>query len=394
MTFLNEVTMRYPEAVSFAPGRPYEEFFETKDIFSYLRRYLDYLSDRGVTEAGIRTLLFQYGATAGQIRDIVAESLRIDEGITVSPESIVITVGCQEAPAYVGITGAACLLDITVAGVAEDVEHGLSCAALEEAVQRERRYGRRPQALYIVPDHSNPSGNTISLAVRNELLDLASRLDFLILEDSPYRGVSLGEQLPTLKALDRDCRVLYLGSYAKTAFPGARIGFVVADQAVSDTSGSVSLLADELSKIKSMITVNTPSLSQAVVAGMLLTKGGGLLRTNERMSRHYDQSLQAMLASLARSFPAERLAEHGVRWNAPTGGFFLTVRVPFTASEPALNRSAKEFGVIWTPMSYFHPDGGGSDTMRLSFSLLSPEAIEAGIERLAAFIESEKARPG
>jgi (S)-3,5-dihydroxyphenylglycine transaminase len=205
MNFLNEVTVRYPEAVSFAPGRPYEGFFETKNIFAYLHRYLDYLADQGATADDIRTLIFQYGPTAGQIQGIVAESLRMDEGISASPESIVMTVGCQEAmvitlralfrdssdvllvatPAYVGITGAACLLDIAVTGVTEDVETGLSCAAVEEAVRRERQKGRRPRALYIVPDHSNPSGNTISLAVRNELLGLASRLDFLILEDSP-----------------------------------------------------------------------------------------------------------------------------------------------------------------------------------------------------------------
>ena len=82
-------------------------------------------------------------------------------------------------------------------------------------------------------------------------------------------------------------------------------------------------------------------------------------------------------------------ARHGVRWNTPSGGFFLGVRVPFTADEKALARSAEEFGVIWTPMSYFHPDGGGTDVLRLSFSYLSLPDIETGVGRLAKFIEAE-----
>ncbi|WP_405387461.1 aminotransferase class I/II-fold pyridoxal phosphate-dependent enzyme [Streptomyces sp. NBC_01102] len=414
MTFLNEITARYPDAVSFAPGRPFEGFFSVQDVHEHLDRYLEHLSRQGNSPEDIRTFLYQYGATAGQIRDIVTGSLRVDEGIDVAPEAVVVTVGCQEAmlitlralfrgrddvllvstPAYVGITGAARLLDITVTGVEEDPVGGLSCAAVEAAVRAERARGRRPKALYVVPDHSNPSGNTIGVDTRRELLDLASRFDFLILEDSPYRGVSPGERVPTLKALDRDRRVVHLGSYSKTVFPGARVGFAVADQIVVDANGSTTLLADELAKVKSMVTVNTSSLSQAVVAGMLLASDGELSKSNEPAARHYGHSLNTLLASLDEHFPADRRDAHRVRWNAPTGGFFLAVQVPFPADEQALVRSAESFGVIWTPMSYFHPNGGGESTLRLSFSSLTPERIRSGAGRLAEFIEAETARTG
>jgi (S)-3,5-dihydroxyphenylglycine transaminase len=295
---------------------------------------------------------------------------------------------------YVGITGAARLLDITVTGVEEDPIDGLSCAAVEAAVRAERARGRRPKALYVVPDHSNPSGNTIGAETRRELLDLVSRLDFLVLEDSPYRGVSPGERVPTLKALDRDRRVVHLGSYSKTVFPGARVGFAVADQIVVDANGSTTLLADELAKVKSMVTVNTSSLSQAVVAGMLLGVDGELSKSNEPAARHYGHSLETLLASLEEHFPADRRDAHRVRWNAPTGGFFLAVQVPFSADEQALARSAERFGVIWTPMSYFHRNGGGENTLRLSFSSLTPERIRSGVRRLSEFIEAETARTG
>jgi (S)-3,5-dihydroxyphenylglycine transaminase len=78
-----------------------------------------------------------------------------------------------------------------------------------------------------------------------------------------------------------------------------------------------------------------------------------------------------------------------VRWNEPDGGFFLAMHVPFRADNAALARSAEDFGVIWTPMSYFYPQGGGDYSLRLSVSYLSEEDITEGITRLASFIEAE-----
>ncbi|MGQ4445700.1 aminotransferase class I/II-fold pyridoxal phosphate-dependent enzyme, partial [Streptomyces violaceoruber] len=326
MTFLNEVTQRYPDAVSFAPGRPYDGFFDTADVFAHLRRYLDHLEGEGASPEAIRSALYQYGPTAGQIRELIAESLRKDEGIDVPPESVVVTVGAQEAmflavraliagpedallvasPCYVGITGAARLLDVEPTPVDESPD-GFRCADLEAVIRRERARGRRPRAFYVVPDHSNPSGTTLPLRTRHELLDLAERHDLLILEDSPYRLVSPGRQLPTLKSLDRTRRVVHLGSYAKSLFPGARVGFAVADQRVVGVDGSTGLLADELAKIKSMVTVNTSSISQAVVAGMLLTGGGRAAPLNTRSAAHYGDSLRVTLQQLEQQLPeAER----------------------------------------------------------------------------------------
>jgi len=408
MNFLNEITLRYPGAISFAPGRPYDGFFDTEQIFRYIRRYIDHLAEGGQTPDQIRDALFQYGPTAGRIRELIAGWLRRDENIEVGPESIVVTVGCQEAmllalraiiagpqdvllvstPCYVGITGAARLLDIEVTSV-EEREDGFRCADLEAALHAELARGRRPRAFYVVPDHSNPSGTTIALPARHELLELAARHDILILEDSPYRLVSPGPQLPTLKSLDRRRAVVHLGSFSKSAFPGARLGFVIADQLVADDAGRCGLLADELTKIKSMVTVNTSPLSQAAVAGMLLASGERISDLNIETAHYYGEAMRTTLLQLERCLPAGRRAALGVRWNRPSGGFFLTVRIPFRADNNALARSAQEFGVVWTPMSYFYPDGGGEESIRLSVSYLTQEQIVAGISRLARFIEAE-----
>src|SRR6185503_387035 len=98
MNFLNEVAQRFPNAVSLAAGRPFEEFFELDAWGRYLNRFCQYLAeDLGYSDEQVRRALFQYGRTKGIVHELVAANLAADEGIEVDPESIVVTVGCQEA---------------------------------------------------------------------------------------------------------------------------------------------------------------------------------------------------------------------------------------------------------------------------------------------------------
>lgn len=411
MNFLNEVTTRYPEAISFAPGRPYEGLFDVASVTEYLDAYLAHLRAVGRTEDQIRTLIFQYGRTKGQIHGLIAEALAHDEGIRVDPEAIVVTVGAQEgmvlalralsagpddvvlasSPCYVGLSGAARLLDIPVVPVPEG-EHGLDPETVRATARRVSASGRRVRACYVVPDFANPSGASMPTEARRRLLDVAAAEDFLILEDNPYGffGGDL-EPRPTLKALDPDGSVVYLGSFCKTCFPGARLGYVIADQRVRRRDGSHGLLADELAKIKSMITVNTPALSQAVIGGALLRCGCRLRAANTAIAAFYRANLAAVQRELERHFPPAARAELGLSWNRPDGGFFTVLTVPFTADEAALERSAREFGVLWTPMAAFFPPGAGHDRLRLSSSYLTPDQLQEGATRLAAFLRAEAA---
>lgn len=408
MNFLNEVVARFPDALSFAPGRPREGDFQVADLTRYLQRYTDHLErELGWSPDRVRTQLFQYGRTNGIIHDLVARTLANDERIHVSAEAVVVTTGCQEAmlltlralfarpedtllvssPCYVGVTGAARLLDIAVRPVPEGPD-GPDPDAVLTAVRRTRAAGKRPRALYVVPDFANPSGASMSGPARERLLEIAEAEDLLILEDDPYGFfVRTGSPRPTLKALDRGRRVVHLGSFAKTALPGARVGYVVADQEVSGPGGRRTLLADELSKIKSMTTVNTSAVSQAVVGGLLLESGCRLRTANARSIAAYRTNLDTLLTELDRCLPAERRRALGVRWNEPDGGFFLVLDVPFEADAKALEHSARNFGVLWTPMSDFYLDGGGRHQLRLSCSALTPRQIVEGVRRLAAFIE-------
>ncbi|MEG3626583.1 aminotransferase-like domain-containing protein [Streptomyces poriticola] len=409
MNFLNEVTSRHPDAISFGPGRPYEGFFETARIGHYLDVYQRYLSQElGRTPDEVRTMLFQYGRTNGQIHELVARALRNDEGIDADPDSLVVTVGCQEgmfivlralfrdptdvllvsSPCYVGITGAARLLDIETVHVPEGAS-GADLETLRRTVAELRAAGKRPRAFYVVPDFSNPTGSCLPLPARHRLLELAEQEDLLLLEDNPYGFFTRsGTGLPTLKALDGRRRVIYLGSFAKTCFPGARVGYVVADQGVRTADGSRRLLADELSKIKGMVTVNTPAIGQAVIGGMLIAHDFRLREANKPAADFYRENLAVLLDSLDRLLPPERRERAGIHWNAPEGGFFLTLTLPVPADNALLERSARDHGVIWTPMNHFYPDpdGGGRYQLRLSLSCLTPQQVAEGARRLAGLL--------
>ena len=410
MTFLNEVTTRYPDAVSFAPGRPYEGFFEPQDVHGYLDTYLDHLRARGLDRDEVRTALFQYGPTKGIIPELVARTLANDEGLQVDPAALVLTVGAQEgmllvlralcatpqdvllvsSPCYVGVTGAARLLDIATVPVPEGERGGPDPETVAAVAREVRAGGRRPRALYVVPDFANPSGASMPTGSRTALLDTAAAEGLLVVEDNPY-GFFSREQgsRPTLKALDRRRQVVYLGSFAKTCFPGARLGYVVADQEVAAPDGRRGLLADELAKLKSMTTVNTPALSQAVIGGMLLRHGCRLRAANARATAFYAANLSALLGELDRHFPQPLRDRIGLDWNLPEGGFFAVLTLPFDADEAAMERCARKHGVLWTPMGPFYPAGGGERRLRLSCSSLTQGQIISGVAKLAAFIREE-----
>jgi (S)-3,5-dihydroxyphenylglycine transaminase len=406
MTFLNEVVQRYPQAISFAPGRPSEHLFGVGEALSGIERWVEHAAgESGRPPEKVLASLGQYGKTAGIIQEPLARHLALDAGIRVDPEAIVVTSGCQEAmaivllglfepatdtllvsdPTYIGITGMARVAGIPLLPVPSG-EEGLKPAALEEAIGAVLASGRRPRALYDIPDFNNPLGTSMPLATRHELLAVARRHGVLVLEDNPYGTFAYdGDPLPTLKSLDEGGSVLYLGSFAKTLFPGLRIGYLVADQEVAGGGG---LLASALATVKSLTTVNTPPLLQAVVGAALLEHGGSLAPVVAAKLPFYRANRDHMLACLT----ARLGGVPGVSWNRPGGGFFITLTLPFGFGQEELDRCARQWGVIACPMSFFALSPGRERQVRLSFSYVAAGEIDQGIDRLAAFVVAETGR--
>ncbi len=403
MNFLNEVVLRYPGAVSFAPGRPAERHFDVEGSLGAAAVWVESRARAaGTTERAVWNDLGQYNKTNGIINDLIARQLAADEGIAASPESILVTTGCQEGmailllglidpaedallvsdPAYIGIPGLARILGLTLIPIPTG-ERGLDPQAVLRGIEEAQRMGRRPRALYDVPDFNNPLGTRMPVAARHALLGLAREHGMLVWEDNPYGMFSYdGPPLPTLKALDEHGVVIYMGSFSKTLFPGLRLGYLVADQQVVLPSGSRVPLTAELSKIKSLTTVNSSPVVQAMAGGILLESGGSLRPLVQAKLPFYRANRDRMLSCLEAALGGAV----GVSWNRPEGGFFLTLTLPFEFTDECLTACARDYGVIVCPMRFFALSPGRERQVRLSFSYVTEEQIDEGIDRFARFV--------
>ena len=405
MNFLSEVVDEFPDAISFAPGRPLESLFRVEEHLGAIGRYVGAVAARTSRDPHqVWQDLGQTTRTNGIITEAIAAHLRIDEGIDVPPEAIMVTVGAQEAmavlamglfdprtdvllvsdPSYIGFTGLARLLGVRIVPVPAG-DGGLDRDVLERAIAAASRTGRA-RALYDIPDFNNPLGTSMSVADRHRLLDLCERHDLLLLEDNAYGMFAYdGERRPTLKSLDEHGVVIYIGSFSKTLFPGLRLGYLVADQEVSPGGER---LARALSRVKSLLTINTPSVLQAAVAAVLFETGGSLEPVVAPKRDRYRCQRDAMIRRSTLRSPIWV----GWWWNTPAGGFFLSVTMPFPFGPDEVRRCAAEYGVIVCPMQFFSLTGARQRQLRLAFSYVDPGRIAAGIAALGGFVRAELAR--
>ena len=411
MNFLNEVPLWYPTAISFAPGRPSEQFFHVQAHLEKISRYAALLAEQtGKPLSEVMNQLGQYQKTNGIMNDLVAQFLQKDEQIQASANAIMMTDGCQEGmtillaglfkrgrdvllvldPTYTGITGIAAVLDIELYPIPTDW-HGIDLGLLASAIEQIRSQGKRPRALYVTPDFNNPLGTSMPVEDRRRLLELASAQEMLIFEDNAYGMFAYeAERPPTLKALDRQGVVVYLGTFSKLLFPSLRLGFLVADQQLLRPDSPIaSTLAEELSKVKSFTTVTTSALSQAIAGGILLEHGCSLQSIIQEKTAFYHHNRDLMLACLEEHFHGDTLLADTVSWNRPGGGFFLSVNLPFPFTKALMQQCAQEYGVICCPMSFFSLLHRYENQVRLSFSYVSEDEIKQGVFRFWRFVHEQ-----
>lgn len=412
MNFLNEISIDYPEAISFGSGRPPEAFFNVRDVISCFQTYVDGGRTSGEISDASYNALGQYNKTKGIINEDIARLLETDEGIRVQPEDIIMTDGAQEAmtiiidtlfdatagdgvllvsePSYIGFVGYAKIAGIPIAAV-ERKGDSISLDHMEQTILRLQKEGRHARVFYEVPDFHNPTGAYMPLEERKQLLELAEKYNFLIVEDNPYGYFRYdSEKIPTLKALDPYRRVLHIGSFSKTLFPAVRLGYIVADQVFTYNNKPIKLV-EEFKKTKSFITVNTSTLLQAMVGGFLRRQSHSLIASNtgkiEACRRKRDAMIEALAAA---SWGETAVGTGGVKWNKPAGGFFLSMDVPFEMTDQLLQECVEKYSVIFCPMSFFCLDSTrGTRQIRLAFSNMTIENIQQGVQRLSAFIKAK-----
>jgi (S)-3,5-dihydroxyphenylglycine transaminase len=404
MGFLNEVKLDFPDADSLASGRPDERFFHVASSLNSIQSYLQFRHEEtGRSVKDLENDLGQYNRAKGIINDLVAKFLANDEQIQCEPADILITVGAQEAmvlcgmallnrdedvvlledPCYVGMPHSLKLSGFHTEGFGLQSD-GPDLAELEQKISRLAAEGKRCKLVYVIPDHQNPTGVCMSLEKRKRLLDLAQQYDFLIVEDNAYGIYSYdAERLPTLKSLDQNKRVVYLASMAKILYPGIRVSIVVADQEVNGMA-----LSDLLASIKGYITVNTPSINQAIFGGILIENQYSLKQYCAPKVQAVKRKRDLLLNALDNEFSNKEWAK-GITWNRPEGGFFLAITLPFKITKSDLRDCAKNFKVIFCLMSFFHLERGGENQIRIAFSNLQEHAIDSTIHRLAEYLEQK-----
>lgn len=296
---------------------------------------------------------------------LIANGFRQGAGLVV--ETLVDAGGCAavEAPTYNGFLGILRARGAHAVPVACDAE-GMILSELEKAIRE-----KNIQLVYLIPTYHNPTGRNMSLKRRQEILSLCRAHGVPILEDGFNEELRFrGECHPAIKALEGSGNVVYAGSFSKVLFPGIRIGWVVADRA----------LTRYLVHEKYNQDIHTPPLLQAALRQYCLE--GHLDRHINRTRGLYRERLDALYGALEKHFTGRAV------WQKVEGGFSAWVEFPEHLDLREAMEAAKDFGVLYAPGDAFYPDGRGRNCIRLGFSRLEPEKIEEGIALLSEFIRT------
>lgn len=364
-----KVTQR-PEVISFAGGLPSPETFPVERMRAAF--------DKVLAENGKTAL--QYGPTDGYgpLRAFIADSLSTADS-KIFPEQIMMVSGSQQAldllgkvlidegskvmvetPSYLGALQAFSVYQPEFVSVDMD-EHGLIPASVAAK-------GQGARLLYALPNFQNPTGRTLSVERRLELVETCARLGVPLVEDNPYGDLCYhGEPLPKLLNMNPG-GVIYMGSFSKVLTPGIRLGYIVAPVP----------LIRKLEQAKQAADLHTSTLTQMAVYEVI--KDGFLSEHIPTIRSFYSGQCDVMLAAMSKYFPAS------VTWTRPEGGMFIWVTLPKNIDSKELLDAALAENVAFVPGAPFYANNPETNTLRLSFVTVSPERINEGIQKLGRLI--------
>jgi 2-aminoadipate transaminase len=363
--------------ISFATSRPSERLFPLDDVRA---------SCAEVLASSHAAEILQLGSPGGYAplrRHLIGEARR--EGAARADDDVVVTSGCQQAldllarllvkpgdavlvedPVYPGLRAlfqhaGAILVGIPMGSAGIEIE------ALERAMA-----AHRPRLLVVTPNFQNPTGATLGLESRLAVLRLARQARMALVENDIYGGLRYsGQPLPTIKQLDETGDTVLLRSFSKIAFPGLRVGWVLAPRT----------LTARLAEAKQWSDLHTDQLSQAIL--LRFAESGRLEAHHARVVAAGVERLGAVLEACQRHLPP------GTRFTRPQGGMNLWLRLPEPLDAGELLPRAERAGVTYLPGRYFavtrHEPGG----LRLSFAGLDPAEIRKGVAALGQVFRSE-----
>jgi len=368
-----------PASASFSRSRPSELLFPLEEFRKSCSEVI--ASDDAAS-------ILQLGTPAGYppLRRYLLEQARA-EGVAHEWDDILITSGCQQAfdllqrtvgegatvliedPVYLGVRrvferAGARLIGIPVGPNGIDLEN------LERVLSRER-----PRLLCVTPNFQNPTGATMPLHARQELLRITQAAGVIVIENDIYGPLCYeGEPIPSIKHLDETGDTILLRSFSKVAFPGLRVGWVVARRA----------LIEKITEAKQWSDLHTDQLSQAVL--LRFAESGRLEQHRRRMLIAGRERLQAALEACEKYLPT------GATYTRPRGGMSLWIQLPeFLDASDLLSRAERE-GVTYLPGRYFAVSLPQPNGLRISFAGMTPEEIRSGLEILGRIFQKELER--
>ena len=344
---------------SFAGGYPAADTFPVDEIpglaASVLEKYgtkaLQYGATQGVPELR-EAIAARYGVPVSQVQITTSSQQGIDvcTRVFVDPGDIILA----DDPVYLGALQSFRAYRATVKSC-----HSERAERVEES---------KVKFIYVIPDFNNPSGKTMTLEERKELVKVARELDCLIVEDSPYRELRYeGEPVTSIRELAPE-RTLQLGSFSKIFAPGFRLGWIIGPEE----------LLEQIYVCKQCLDLCPPVFDQYLAAEFL--SSGALDRNLQRSVTVYRRRRDKMVSLLEKYMP------EGVSWTYPEGGLFLWLTLPEGMDTVALYDRALAAGVAYVAGSFFFKDGSHRNTMRLNFSFIEETKMEPGIKLLASLL--------
>ncbi len=346
------------------------------------------------SEDGAAALSYgEAGGFAG-LRQLLSEKLRRWDGVEASPDEILITNGSNhglavvaqlfinpgdvaivEAPTFMGGLRPLRQLKAQIEMVPLD-ENGLNVVALEGTLRRLRDAGTPAKLLYTIPNFHNPAGVNLSLDRRKRVAQLADDFNFVILEDDAYGELRFtGEQIPSIYSLARKGRVIRSATLSKILAAGLRVGYTIAPKEVVGRLSSL--------KLDGGASPFTGRLAAAYLKRRY-EEHVTLLRDVYRRKRDaLVKGIEAGFAATPHLKPAYML---------PTGGFFLWLKLPAGTDGTRVAAEAAGRGVAYVPGQAFFADGSGAEYIRLAWSMLSEEDLEAAGRLVAEAIRAAAAK--
>ena len=374
-------SMTDPETISFGGGAPAKEALPVDIVRE--------ITNEVMTVDGLGVEALQYGNPIGllSLRQMVCKYLLEPKGLEGTPEEILITTGgletmnliCQifinpgdvilvESPTFVHCVEIFEMFQARCIAVETD-EKGM---VIDDVEKKIKEYA--PKMVYVVPTFQNPTGKTLPTDRRKALAELGSKYDVIILEDDPYRDIRYsGVDLPPIKTFDKTGHTVLASSFSKIFSPGSRLGYVLASRE----------LIDLFYQMQTATVSVTSTLSQVIFAEFF--RRGYYEEHHKMICDLYRERRDVMMQAFDKYFPKS------VKHTFPDGGMFTWVTCPKSVDTTALLAEANANHVAYVAGEGFYVEGNGKgkNCMRMSFTGVTPEKIEIGMERLGKLVASK-----